>query len=316
MTSLPLPFIIIFTIWLCGLLGSSGSSISPSTSTSTSSTSESGDAIIEQRLQAGGEALSLIPNKIIYILWLQGVAEAPELVHRCIHSWRYYNPDWAIVVLNQTSLSAYLSPEEMAFLNSKPSLSRAHYADIVRLMLLDRHGGVWADATVFCHRPLNEWLPAVLTYHDAFFAFSWPAAERRLANWLLYAKAGGYLIGTWKDFCMGYHKEYEEVPWYFIHHYIFNGLYDGIEEFRNSWDEVLTVQANDLGPHYLLIQGYFSEITDEVKSVIDSKASPLYKLSWHNFTEQFRPNTIVDYLFRTVPYSETTLNNMTKSEII
>ena len=64
-----------------------------------------------------------------------------------------------------------------------------HEADLLRIMLLHKFGGVWADARILPVAPLDTWLN-----HDlaaaGFFAFSWePGKHGRLttANWFLAA---------------------------------------------------------------------------------------------------------------------------------
>ena len=49
--------------------------------------------------------------------------------------------------------------------------------------MLRQHGGVWADATSFCLRPLDDWLNAA--YAAGFFAFRNPAKDRMMANWFI-----------------------------------------------------------------------------------------------------------------------------------
>jgi hypothetical protein len=252
--------------------------------------------------QDDANAVPTIPNKSIYILWLQGIDQAPLLVKRCVHSWRHYNPDWNVILLNQSTLKDYLSYNEVLFLNQRSSLSPNHLSDIVRFMLLDRYGGVWADATTFCNRPLNDWLPYTIASHDAFFAFDRPTYDRKVSTWFLYAKAGGYIIREWKFISMQYHTVYSEAHSYFVHHYLFTAVYDADEEFKRCWDAVYKVDANNLGPHYLLELGYYSPISEDVKAIILSKITPLYKLNWRNFTELYQPDTLVDFLFNTIPF--------------
>ena len=45
--------------------------------------------------------------KDIYILWYQGFDEAPDLVNKCVKSWKYYNPDWNIILLDETNYDKY-----------------------------------------------------------------------------------------------------------------------------------------------------------------------------------------------------------------
>ncbi len=51
--------------------------------------------------------LPVVP-RTIWILWLQGRENAPELVKRCLRSWEYHNPGWTIRVLDAETLPAYI----------------------------------------------------------------------------------------------------------------------------------------------------------------------------------------------------------------
>jgi hypothetical protein len=261
------------------------------------------------RLTDHTDDVPTIPNKSIYILWLQGIDQAPLLVKRCVHSWRHYNPDWKVVLLDQSLLMDYLSYNEMSFLERKSNVSRAHYADIVRVMLLERYGGVWADATTFCNRPLNEWLPQTLTHHDAFFAFERPGPDRMLSNWFLYAKAGGYIIRLWKRATIQYYVSHASAHTYFIQHYLFADLYESDIKFRTYWNSVKKMEANNYGPHYLLQRGYFTIADETMKRDILSKETPLYKLSWQNITDMKQSNSLVGILLHTIPYADWRLPN-------
>ena len=47
--------------------------------------------------------------KIIYLLWFQGFDNAPEIVNKCVYSWKYYNPDWNIILLDHKNLINYIN---------------------------------------------------------------------------------------------------------------------------------------------------------------------------------------------------------------
>ena len=49
-----------------------------------------------------------------------------------------------------------------------------------------------ADATVFCLRPLDDWLDAA--YASGFFAFRNPAKDRMMANWFIAAEPDNALL--------------------------------------------------------------------------------------------------------------------------
>jgi len=65
-------------------------------------------------------------------------------------------------------------------------------SNLTRLCLLRRYGGLWTDATVFCLRPLDDWLDDA--YDAGFFAFRNPAKDRMLATWLIASEPDNPLL--------------------------------------------------------------------------------------------------------------------------
>jgi len=95
-----------------------------------------------------------IPNKI----WTFWDGEVPDVVEKCIDSWRKYNPTYSIVVLNKENLSNYLEPQEIEILNQpifNDSVQR--FSDVVRLLILSKYGGFWIDASIICHTSF-DWI--------------------------------------------------------------------------------------------------------------------------------------------------------------
>jgi mannosyltransferase OCH1-like enzyme len=113
------------------------------------------------------------------LLWSYWEGRKPEIVHRSIQSWRTYLPEWEIHVLDPVSV-----------LNSVPSSSHfseyspATRADIIRLQLLYKFGGLWMDATILLRDGL-DWLSK---YDDQeLFAFTKNSASMKslfIENWL------------------------------------------------------------------------------------------------------------------------------------
>lgn len=125
-------------------------------------------------------------TRIVWLLWFQGWnAETPWLVNESARSWEAHNPGWEVQRLCARTLSEYLV--NASYLARLPELverthagwAKPHRAwvnqassDVVRVHLLSTFGGVWADATLLCTRPLDGWLPAALASSPAsFFAF-------------------------------------------------------------------------------------------------------------------------------------------------
>lgn len=97
-------------------------------------------------------------KRTIWTMWYQGYDEAPYLVRAALDSWIRLNPDWQVVALDRRSLSDWIDLKSIVNLD-RSDLTVQKVAVINRLCLLRRYGGIWTDGTVFCLRPVSEWLP-------------------------------------------------------------------------------------------------------------------------------------------------------------
>lgn len=112
----------------------------------------------------------------------------PELLSG---SWQSMTPGWEVRRVSQASSESLLDAEGYARV-FESNLGVVHASDALRIELLCWHGGVWADATTLCTRPLDDWPPDAMG--AGFFAFRCPEPERPLATWFLASERGGDLI--------------------------------------------------------------------------------------------------------------------------
>jgi len=132
-----------------------------------------------------------IPKKI-WFLWLQGEAAMKPMVQECYRSWQELNPDWEVIVLTRENLTEYIPVGQ--YLDNDHITMQA-LSDIVRIMLLRDHGGVWTDASGFCTRPLDDWVHEAVA--DGFFGIQALREDRLVDSWLLASLPGSYIATTW-----------------------------------------------------------------------------------------------------------------------
>jgi len=250
-------------------------------------------------------------NKTIWMYWAQGWDNAPELVQQCRRSWKELNADYEVIALDACSLANYIDlPFSKHF-----DLSMAIQSDVIRLELLLKYGGIWADATLMCSKPLYQWLPEY--YTKDFFAFRNPGKDRLLSSWFLVAEPNNILLITlhkeltsflklnsfsnqnnslgrvyrtlgkmiWSNTVKGtlcWHSEFVRkklrVYPYYIFHYMFNKIISENKACRDVWEQSIPYNA-DL-PHTLQkIPPELKNIT-RAKEFIQSKLSPVHKLNW------------------------------------
>lgn len=102
-----------------------------------------------------GEAMSkmdYIPKKI-WTYWDTKNSAIPETVHKCIKTWRKYNEKYEITILNDETVKE-LCDIDIATLNiDKKFIARK--ADFVRLIIIEKYGGIWMDSSIICTQSLD-----------------------------------------------------------------------------------------------------------------------------------------------------------------
>lgn len=110
----------------------------------------------------GGEQMCEIP-KVIHYIWFGG-NEKPEIVKKCINSWKKYMPDYEIVEWNEknydVSKSKYISE---AYKEKKWAFA----SDYARFDILNQYGGIYFDTDV----ELLKEIPEYILENSAFTGF-------------------------------------------------------------------------------------------------------------------------------------------------
>ena len=102
---------------------------------------------------------SLAIPKIIWIYWHSGFNNAPDVVKLAVQSWVKMNKDHDVRLIDDKNIVDHLGFEfNTAFQLSSVRCLLPTKADILRLHLLSRFGGIWVDATTFCLKPLDSWI--------------------------------------------------------------------------------------------------------------------------------------------------------------
>lgn len=214
-------------------------------------------------------------TNVIYMYWGDGFEKAPEVVQLCRMSWKIMNPTWVFVELDDKNLSDHIS--DMSFLEKyKSKMSINSYSDLIRLFLLKEHGGVWVDATVFCQKPLNEWLHK--SSPGGFFAFAFSHPSNKISSWFLYAHRKSAIIEKWFKETMKYWEQGNNDENYFWLHDLFNKCYHNDESFRKEMDKMVHLDANP--PHEYQRKQYLNPKTHLQKLSLKKKMnlSPFYEI--------------------------------------
>jgi hypothetical protein len=214
--------------------------------------------------------------RTIWCLWFQGWEHAPDLVRACAASWRRHNPGWNVRLLSGPTLDACLAPfPRLAAAASH--LSPEARSDVLRIELLHRFGGIWADSTVYCLQPLDGWISDAMP--RGFFAFNRPMPDVMLSSWFLAAERGSYIVEHWRRMVQAYWEERTERDHYFWFHRLFADAYASDSAFRAIWDATPKLSAED--PH--CFAPYEEQLLNPVDArqrlIVETAQTPMLKLT-------------------------------------
>jgi hypothetical protein len=130
--------------------------------------------------------------KTIHYCWFGG-KEKPEIVNRCMESWKRILPDYEIIEWNEDNFNINSNVYVKEAYNVK---KYAFVSDYVRVYALYNYGGIYLDTDVEVYRSFDN-----LLHHPSFWGFE---QENYIATSTIGAQKGNPLI---KEFLDSYNEK-------------------------------------------------------------------------------------------------------------
>jgi len=244
-------------------------------------------------------------NKTIYLLWLQGWENVPWLQKQVAESWKINNPNWDIKLLDEKNIKGYL-PEVDYLYDKNNNISMQSKSDIIRINLLNKYGGVWADSTLLCMQPLDFWFEELVgpygfwTYHAFGAGLANELGSYGPCMWFLISDNHNYIIKKLKESCDIYWRNNgkDKNRNYFWLDYLFKNLFENDLFFKFLWLKVPYIDGEKYGQSCIL--GYWDEGVQyifssnfKLKKLLSEKPPYVLKF-WKTWTEKFSNPNIED----------------------
>ena len=201
-------------------------------------------------------------NNTVWILWLQGEENAPDIVKVCMKYAKKFKPDGMNVkIVREEDLDKLIKIPDYIYKKWKDKkISNIHFSDIIRVCLLDKYGGVWLDSTVL----LTDKIPEDILKAD-FFALT-GQGHLKNNNWFLKSNPNHILIKSIKKYLFEYWKQENKLFDYFIYHLFFDLMLERNENLMEEWKKIpiyYEEDCYDFGDVYLF-KPYDEKIFNEV----------------------------------------------------
>ncbi len=182
-------------------------------------------------------------EKVVWILWWQGLDKAPEIVKLCINSVKKQFPDFEIKIIDKDNYSSYIEvPKFILEKVDKKIISITTFSDIIRASLLEKYGGLWLDSTLFFS---NSGYECDLAGKDLYTVremnedvLYWPNKGR----WNIYFLYSGFkknrLYSLIKECFFDLFRKYDYLPEYFYVDYLVWTAYNNFPEVKEAFSKV------------------------------------------------------------------------------
>lgn len=177
--------------------------------------------------------------RIIWVMWWQGIGQAPDLVKKCVSQIYKYNENCEIRLIDHINYGDYvdISKEILEGIH-EGRISFTHFSDIIRCQILSHYGGVWADATLLVKEPLDEKIYDSHFYSIKTGNYTNDPSHGRWTTFFMCSKPNSQLFLFAETFWTHYFRKYDLVIDYILLDYILKLAYELLPEVREHIDAV------------------------------------------------------------------------------
>lgn len=217
-------------------------------------------------------------NRKIWVCWLQGEANMPDIVRTCYNSVKANANGREVVLITNENVEKYISiPKFIKDKVNNGKMSRTHLADYIRISLLKNYGGLWIDATVLVTDKIN------IDCKLSFFSIKQKpdsihfVSQYRWAVWILGCspQIGKILFDCLENLFKAYLKKHSLFIDFFLFDYFLAVMYDEIPLVKQLVDNCPYNNPNAYELGNLLNKEFNEDAFLQLK-----KNNTFHKLSW------------------------------------
>ena len=217
-------------------------------------------------------------NRMIWVCWLQGEANMPDIVRTCYNSVKANANGREVVLITNENVEKYISiPKFIKDKVNNGKMSRTHLADYIRISLLKNYGGLWIDATVLVTDKIN------IDCKLPFFSIKQKpdsihfVSQYRWAVWILGCspQIGKVLFDCLENLFKAYLKKHSFFIDFFLFDYFLAVMYDEIPLVKQLVDNCPYNNPNAYELGNLLNKEFNEDAFVQLK-----ENNTFHKLSW------------------------------------
>lgn len=228
-----------------------------------------------------------VESNEVWICWLQGIENAPEIVRVCYSSIKKWMPDKEIHIIDNNNLYKYINLPDYVIKKWKCGIiSNTLFSDFIRLSVLTQFGGIWIDATVF----MTGRLPKYIVDSD-FFVYRTNKYDTTKVgeSWFIKSNAHNRILQVTLDLMNEYWRRENKIRDYFI---MFIFMKMAKDKYPQDFERMIIIPSSI--PH--MMQGYLNKPFDANIYTHICKITNIHKLTYKDVNTA--ENTFSSYIIK------------------
>ncbi|MDL2323342.1 capsular polysaccharide synthesis protein [Bacteroidales bacterium OttesenSCG-928-A17] len=223
--------------------------------------------------------MEYVENAPIWFCWLQGEENLPLIPSLCLKNLKKYSNGHPIHIITLDNYTDYVTiPEHIVQLYESGKIKSAHFADILRLALLHKHGGLWADATVFLSDTLSDEIFNLPFYSIKTKEHGGYVSRCRWSVFFLAGWKGNPIFGVALEMFYVYLKNNTNFVDYLMMDYFIDILYKKHKSIKGMIDKVPYNNAEIYS-----LRDFLCKEFDAANWAKITKRTQIFKLDWRMY---------------------------------
>ena len=229
----------------------------------------------------------------VWVFWLQGKKEMPELIQMCQRSREAHAGKHPVIVLDRENVRDYVTfPDEVWQRVTEGKLRVQHLADMVRVQLIRKYGGLWLDASIFCHREIPEEVFSYPVYSLKGDYMPQFVSGNRWTTFLIGGRPGNVLCSFLDDFFASWMKKGKPFIDYFMFDCAIALAYENIPAVKKEIDDLPKAE----GDCYWLKERLSEPVSEELLQQFLQEPAVFYKIAWNKEWNSENESSLYHYL--------------------
>ncbi len=213
-------------------------------------------------------------NNTVWVMWLQGIENAPKIVRECVESQKKAMPEKKFIVIDETNISEYINlPDYILHKKNRGIITNAMFSDLVRLELLNKYGGYWIDASVLMTDDnLIKEIDNMPLFMFSFYYFGFNPEIMEYNSWFMHSTTNNNILCLLQQLMYEYWKEHNYISNYYLLHILGSIANDFYREECEAMPIVSQVNSH-------ILATYIYDKFDKQKFDMLTRTTGIHKLS-------------------------------------